>query len=381
MPSVAAWKWEHQAPVSDPPREQAVILGAAKLASPLGLAPGAVEQLFALQVRLARDEEASLHGRWSRSGYDFSGDIADLNGVLRPRLDHLTRHLMRALYLAAPAFARADFAHRYAQRAAQLLKSAGWSDASRRELLADLGRIRLMPAPALRRIETSHALRIGTTGDYAPFSIDSRGQLSGIDVELALALAERLGAQPIFVRTSWPTLLAQLSHNEFDVAIGGISDTLARESVAAVSVAYLAGGKTIIAPCREARRFDSLSAVDDPGVRVIVNPGGTNEQYVREHLHRARVIVYPDNSAIFDELLAGRADVMITDEVEVELQTRRHRELCRAFPGTLTSEDKVILMFRDPALTVAVNDWLRGALAAGLPQRLLRQALSPRGDL
>ncbi len=380
MPSVAAWKWEHQAPVSDPPREQTVIAGAAKLAAPLGLAAGAVQQLFALQVRLARDEEASLQSRWSTSGYDFSGDIADLNQVLRPRLDNLTRHLMRALYLSAPAFARTDFTHRYAQRAAQLLRSGGWSDASRAELLADLGAIRLMPTPALRRIGFSHALRIGTTGDYAPFSLDSHDRLSGIDVELALALAERLGADPIFVRTSWPTLLEQLSHDEFDVAIGGISDTLARESVAAISVAYLAGGKTIIAPCRDARRFASLSAVDNPGVRVIVNPGGTNERYVRQHLHRAQVRVYPNNSAIFDELLAGRADVMITDEVEVELQTRRHPELCRAFPGTLTSEDKVILMFRDPALTTAVNDWLRGELAAGIPQRLLRQALSSRDD-
>lgn len=380
MPEVAAWKWEHHAPVTDPARERAVILAAARLAAPLGLAPEPIERLFALEVRLAREQEGALHESWHRGGFDFHGRVPDLTKDLRPQLDRLTHDLLDALYLAAPILARAGFPERYAPQAARALVSAGWSDPGRRELLADLGQIRLATVPALERIEASHLLRIGTTGDYAPFSAQSQGKLRGLDIDLALDLARRLGARPVFVRTSWPTLLEDLSRNEFDVAVGGISDTPAREALAATSVAYLTGGKTLIAPCREARRFRSLSAVDQPGVRVIVNPGGTNEQYVRTHLRRAQVSVYPDNSTLFDELAAGRADVVITDEVEVELQTHRHRGLCRAFPGTLTHEDKVILMARDPALAAAVNDWLRGELAAGTPVRLLRQALFSGGD-
>ncbi|HTW38845.1 MAG TPA: transporter substrate-binding domain-containing protein [Steroidobacteraceae bacterium] len=380
MPGVAAWKWEHHAPVTDPARERVVIRAAVKLAAPLGLAPEPIERLFAFEVRLAREEETALYERWRRRGFDFHGRVPDLGKDLRPQLDRLTHDLLDALYLAAPVLARVGFPERYAPQAARALASAGWSDAGRRELLADLGQVRLTTAPALARIEASHLLRIGTTGDYAPFSAQSQGALRGVDIDLARDLATRLGARPVFVRTAWSTLLQDLNRNEFDVAVGGISDTPAREALAATSVAYLTGGKTIIAPCREASRFGSLSAVDKRGVRVIVNPGGTNEQYARTHLRRAQLRVHPDNSTIFDELAAGRADVMITDEVEVELQTHQHRGLCRAFPGTLTHEDKVILLARDPALTAAVNDWLRGELAAGLPQRLLRQALSSGGD-
>jgi cyclohexadienyl dehydratase len=379
MPAVAAWKWQHHAPVSDPVREQAVVHAAAKLATPLGLPPAAVERIFSLQVRLARDEESALQSRWRRSGYDFTARVPDLSAELRPRLDHLTRELVRALYLSAPALARPDFAARYAMRAAQLLTSAGWSDASRAELLTDLEAIRLTSAPALQRIEASHVLRIGTTGDYAPFSAESHGELRGLDIELASALARRLGAEPIFVRTSWTMLLEDLRRNAFDVAISGISATPERGAAAATSLAYLSGGKTIIARCRDAHRFDSLAAVDVPGVRVVVNPGGTNEQYARTHLHRAQLSVFPDNRRIFEELIAGRADVMITDDVEVELQIERRPELCRALAGTLTHADKVLLMPRDPMLRAIVNDWLRGQLAADAPARLLRQALSSPG--
>lgn len=376
MPGVAAWKWQHHAPVSDPQREQAVVLAAARLATPLGLPAAAIERLFALQVRLARDDESELHSRWRRSGYDFSGRVPDLSVELRPQLDRLTREIVRTLYLSAPALDRPDFAARYAARAERLLKSPGWSDASRSELLGDLGSIRLWSVPALQRIAASHVLRIGTTGDYAPFSAESHGELQGIDIDLASGLAQRLGAKPIFVRTSWAMLLEDLRRNYFDVAVGGISATPQREAAAAISSAYLSGGKTIIARCTETHRFDSLAAVDQRGVRVVVNPGGTNEQYVRTHLHRAQVIVDPSNAAIFGELIAGRADVMITDDVEVELQTQRHHELCRALAGTLTHADKVLLMPRDPMLRAAVNDWLRGELASGAPARLLRQSLS-----
>ena len=376
MPAVAAWKWQHHAPVSDPPREQAVIRAAATLAAPLGLDLPAIERLFTLQVRLARDEEAELQGRWRRSGFDFPGHVPDLTVELRPQLDRLTHELVRELYLSAPALARPDFGARYAARAAQLLRSPGWSSAGRAELLADLGAIRVVPTATLERIEASGILRIATTGDYAPFSAERHGELQGVDIELALALARRLDAQPIFVRTSWSTLLDDLRRGSFDVAIGGISATPARASAAAVSLAYLSGGKTIIARCADAHRFDSLAAVDRPGVRVVVNPGGTNEQYVRAHLHRARLVLYPSNSTIFDELIARRADVMITDDVEVELQTRRHPELCRALGGTLTHADKVLLMPRDPLFEARVNDWLRGELARGAPAGLLQQALS-----
>jgi len=141
-------------------------------------------------------------------------------------------------------------------------------------------------------------------------------------------------------------------------------------------VPYSSGGKTIITRCADTRRYRKLASVDRPGVRVIVNPGGTNEQFVRANVHRASVIVFADNRAIFDELRAGRADVMITDDVEVELQRRRHPDLCRAMPGTLTHSDKALLMPRDPALVSAINAWLTDSINAGEPARLLQEQLN-----
>jgi cyclohexadienyl dehydratase len=381
MPGVAAFKWQNQAPILDPERERAVTTHAVDLARSMGFAPEGIQAVFEVQVRAARESQARLHEAWRTRGFDFPGPIPDLQRDVRPKLDQFTAGFLRALYLAAPELSRSDFGNTNVTRIDNL-RAPGWTDADRRELLAALAKVRKLPVGAgpespalLKRIAASGTLRVGTTGDYAPFSLEQDGKLSGADIELAESLAKQLGVTPVFVRTSWGALLEDLHADRFDLAIGGVSVTPARAAVAAFSVPYSSGGKTILSRCEDAKRFRGLAAVDRRGVRVIVNPGGTNEQYVRSNIRRASVVVFPDNRGVFEEIRARRADVMITDDVEVELQTHRHADLCRAFSGTLTRADKAVLMPRDSEWVDRVNAWLTEAIKAGQPARLLEQQL------
>src|SRR6187431_2560379 len=57
------------------------------------------------------------------------------------------------------------------------------------------------------------------------------------------------------------------------------------------------------------RHFYTAPGTPPPGVRVVVNPGGTNAEFDKDHLHAAQVVSYPDNNTIFEQLTDNAADV------------------------------------------------------------------------
>ena len=378
MPEVAAIKFQQQTPIADPARELQVLEQSVADAISLHLEPAAARTFVAVQIAMARSVQEELHARW-RAGTASPPRARDLGGELRPALDALGRELWPAVYLASHALT-ATSPVALASHLAPLLRHPGTTEAQRDELAAALATLRITKAPNLALIRRLGTMRVGTTADYAPYSAEHEGALEGLDIELARALAAAWGVKVIFVRTSWPTLMADLAARRFDLAASGISITAERERVAAFSVPYLFDGKTPIARRANAARFATLEGIDQPDVRVIVNPGGTNERFARDHLTRATIRVHPDNRTIFDEIAAGRADVMITDGIEVRLQSRRWTELQGSRQEPFTRAGKAFLLPAGSDFAAQLDPWLaarieRGEVAAALERALTASAL------
>lgn len=212
------------------------------------------------------------------------------------------------------------------------------------------------------------ALRVGTTGDYPPFTARAAdGTYSGLDIDAAQALGAALGVRVEFVATRWADLMHDLDAGAFDIAMGGVSVTLERQKKAYFSAPYLRDGKTPIARCADRQKFATLADIDRPEVTVVVNPGGTNEKFDRAHLKAAHIDLWSDNLTIFDRLEKGGADVMITDATEtLYQQKRRAGVLCAIHPDApFDFSEKAYLLPRDEALKQFVDQWLHISLANG----------------
>ncbi len=175
-------------------------------------------------------------------------------------------------------------------------------------------------------------LRVCTPGDYKPFSLQRPdGGYDGLDIDLVQAAAKALGVEVQFVKSSWPTLMADFLE-KCDIGVGGISVTLDRQKTAFFTSPYMVNGKAPITKCENVERFQTVADIDKPNVTVIENPGGSNERFARANFKQAKIVIFNDNTAIFDEILKGNADVMISESVETIVQEKSRPGLCAVNP-------------------------------------------------
>lgn len=197
---------------------------------------------------------------------------------------------------------------------------------------------------------------VGTTADYHPFTYQESDRYGGFDIELARLIAAELGVEVRFVHTTWSDLTGHLKAERFDLAVGGITRTLRRQQVAAFTEPVHVIGKCPLVRAEDANYFTSLESIDKEDVIVAVNPGGTNEAYVRRNLNRAKIMTVEDNLSIPELVATGGADVMITDNVEAVNSSRRDPRLVAVSPfQPWTRETLGLMTHRDDQ---AFLNWL-----------------------
>ncbi|MGG1398082.1 transporter substrate-binding domain-containing protein [Bacillus salipaludis] len=176
------------------------------------------------------------------------------------------------------------------------------------------------------------SIRVGMTGDYKPFSYfnPETKEYEGFDVDAAKELGKDLGVEVKFVATTWPTMMKDLQSDKFDIAVGGVTRNTARQKSAYVSQGYLSFGKVPLIRKEDKDKYLTLEDINKPSVRIGVNPGGTNESFVRKYLNKANITVVENNLDIPHLVAEGKYDVMITDTVEAVLYAKDDSRLYAA---------------------------------------------------
>ncbi|WP_434779161.1 transporter substrate-binding domain-containing protein [Neisseria sp. Ec49-e6-T10] len=224
------------------------------------------------------------------------------------------------------------------------------------------------------QIQETGLIKIGVPADYAPLAFYSpEGQLVGYDIDMANQLGHALNLKVEFIQTSWPTLSEDLLADKFDVAMGGVTATEKRAQQFALSNPVVKNGKVALANCNQAKKYPTLKTIDQSNVRVIVNPGGTNQSYVDQHIKQAHVIRTQDNFANLQGLRDQTADIMFTDLIEADYyQVKEPGILCLATPEVLdgTASHKVYMLSKDNTdLLRQINQWLRGPTKSNLAKK------------
>lgn len=224
-----------------------------------------------------------------------------------------------------------------------------------------------LPGSRLDDVLESGKLRVCSPGDYKPFSHQTAGGgFEGLDIDLVGAAAKALGVEVEMVKTSWPKLMQDFI-DRCDVAVGGISVSTDRAKTAFFTAPYMVNGKAPITKCENVAKFQTIADIDRPGVTVVENPGGSNERFARANFKHAKIVIFPDNVTIFDEILKGNADLMISESVETMLQQKLRPGLCAVNPDQPLQYGEMawLLPRGDATMKAWFDTWLHLAKASG----------------
>ena len=137
------------------------------------------------------------------------------------------------------------------------------------------------------------------------------GEIEGIDADLSKELAKELGAELTIVESSFGTFIADLQSGKCEIGMFGIGATLKRAQAVAFSKPYLL--TSIYAVGRKGGPVKSWADIDQPGMRVAVTLGSYIEPFMKGYLKNAELVVVAPPATREGELMANRADVIMTD--------------------------------------------------------------------
>ena len=198
-------------------------------------------------------------------------------------------------------------------------------------------------------------------------------ELVGFDVEIADLIARRLGRKAAFINITFTSIDQSIERGDADLGLSGIEDTPARRATMATTVPYYKFREVLSVRDADASRFRTLA---DLRGRRVGTLGGTIAYEIllrAEREHGIHAVSYDDDVHPYSDLVIGRLDAVLLDNVLAE---RRRR----AIPGFTIQPESVavghyvgVLAARNTALRDAVNEILRGAMRDGTMERIFRK--------
>jgi cyclohexadienyl dehydratase len=171
----------------------------------------------------------------------------------------------------------------------------------------------LVAGEVLDRIQASSTLRVCIWPDY--YGVTWRNprtqQLGGIDILLSAELAKELKVKLVYLESSFPRLIDDVTADRCDIAMHAVAVLPARAEKLRFTQPYLQSD--IYGITTRASRIKGFDDIDKPGVKVAVQAGTFMEPVMATALKQASMVVIKPPQTREQELEAGRVDVFMTD--------------------------------------------------------------------
>jgi arginine/ornithine transport system substrate-binding protein len=156
-------------------------------------------------------------------------------------------------------------------------------------------------------------VRIGTEGAYPPFNYMSPdGQIVGFDVDIAMALCERMQVDCTLVQQDWDGMIPALLAKKYDAIVASMSITdERRQKVEFTKKYYQTPGRFV---AKKGANFD-ISKEGLAGKKVGVQRATTHDSFLTDNFGDSEIVRYASQDEANLDLVSGRVDLLLADSV------------------------------------------------------------------
>jgi ABC-type amino acid transport substrate-binding protein len=153
-------------------------------------------------------------------------------------------------------------------------------------------------------------LLVGTDTPYEPFEIGQPPDITGFDIDVMNAIAEKLGVEATYQDTSFDTIFRDTANGQFDIAAAASTITADREKTVDFSDPYYQSvGALVVAEDSDIASFDDVA-----GKIVGTQDGTTFEEYANTQTDAAEVRGFPEGPDAIAALRTEQVEAVIIDK-------------------------------------------------------------------
>ena len=198
-------------------------------------------------------------------------------------------------------------------------------------------------------------------------------RVRGFDVEIAEMIARGLGREPRFVQVAWSSIEPSVERGDFEVGMSGVEDRPELRARHAVSIPYYEFHEVLAVRPGDRNRFRRLS--DLAGRRVATLGATMAYQMLLDEQKRSGLvpISYDDDVHPYSDLVAGRVDAVLLDNIIAERSLRRTGGFVIQPEPAATGHYVAVFARANAALRDSANTVLRARMADGSLERTFRR--------
>jgi polar amino acid transport system substrate-binding protein len=215
-------------------------------------------------------------------------------------------------------------------------------------------------------------LVVGMELAYPPFEMtDTKGQPTGVSVDLANDLGKALGMKVKIQNMAFDGLIPSLKTGKIDLIISSMTATPERAQSIDFSDPYLQTGLCLLV--KKSSPVKGIADLDKAGMVVAVKKGTTGHTYASKQIKRAKVLVLDKEAAAVLEVVQGKADAFIYDQMSTFSNWQHNQQTTRA----------ILKPFQQESWAVGIrkgNDELKGKVNAFLKDYRKKGGFERLGD-